>query len=238
MIIAIPSKGRSELTTSDKVLKNAVFYVPENEHKEYSNNIKNKIIQVPLKVKGITATRNYILKQNHNEDVLFIDDDVRECGYFKETERVSLLNDKYSELWENVFKKMFDVCKGYNFKIYGVEVGGSKFANHPLNPISFKSIINASCMGIVNDGSYYFDENFEVKEDYDIMLRHYKDKGGVLKFRNVYWRTYHWENKGGCVDYRTDEIEDKCINQLKERFPMMIKTGMRKNKHQIQIKWV
>ena len=32
-------------------------------------------------------------------------------------------------------------------------------------------------MGIVNDGEYLFDENFPVKEDYEICLRHIKDKG-------------------------------------------------------------
>ena len=92
-------------------------------------------------------------------------------------------------------------------------------------------------MGIVNDGSVFFDERFEVKEDYDLMLREYKRTGISLKAKFFYIRTHHWENAGGCVDYRTDEMEENAIEMLKNRFPMMVKTGQRKNKHQILISW-
>jgi len=237
MIIAIPSKNRYENTTTQNVFKDGVFFVPENEVQEYQKRIQNKIVGVPAKYNGITKTRNWILKQHHNQNVLFIDDDVREVGTFQEGKRINLKDKTGGDIIQEEFKKLFDITNGIGFKIFGVEAGGSKFANHPLSPIAFKGIINGSCMGIINDGSFYFDEQFEVKEDYDIVLRHFKKHGGVLKARYFYIRTYHWENAGGCVDYRTDKMEDDAIELLQKRFPLMIRTGQRKNKHQILVSW-
>ena len=49
----------------------------------YEENITNKIVEVPEELYGITKTRNYIINYFENEDILFLDDDVKECGYFK-----------------------------------------------------------------------------------------------------------------------------------------------------------
>ena len=62
-IIAIPSKGRAGIVTTTDIFKTAVLYVPESEIEQYRPFYK-KIIGVPDEIKGITATRNYILKTN------------------------------------------------------------------------------------------------------------------------------------------------------------------------------
>lgn len=234
MKICVPSSHRSDTSTTQYVLKNCIFFVPEDQVKNYD--INREVIGVPFK--GITKTRNFILDYFKGEDVLFIDDDVRECGMFQKGMRINLRDITNSDILESEFERVFDICRGLDFKIWGAESGGSKFANHPLNPFSFRGVINGSLMGIVNDGEYRFDEEFEVKEDYEIMLRHYMDKGGVLKCRHFYWRNYHWNNEGGCVDYRTDKLEEKCIGMLEQKYPGMIKRGVAKHKHQIGIRWV
>jgi hypothetical protein len=236
MIIAIPSSNRSEAATTQKVLMSAIMFVPENQVSAYEQFNSCEIVGVPLDFDGITKTRNWILKYT-NEDVLFVDDDVRECGYFSYGDRINLKDGEYSFLWESEFEKIFEVCKGMGFKIWGAESGGSKFSHHPLMPFSFASTINGSMMGIVNDGEFYFDEQFPVKEDYEIMLRHYKQKGGILKVRYFYWRNFHWGNEGGCVDYRTDKMEENAIDLLEARYPAMVRRNERKNKHSILITW-
>ena len=82
MIIAIPSKNRAGKTTSQRVLPNATFYVPESEVHQYKQFVKN-VIAVPKEVKGITPTRNWILKNTKERYVVFIDDDVKTCGWTK-----------------------------------------------------------------------------------------------------------------------------------------------------------
>lgn len=234
-IIAVPSKGRPGKTTTHKTFESAVFYVPAIEAESYQNQIPNEVVAVPDEIQGITKTRNWILKENQGKNVLFIDDDIREIGCFEYGQRRNLK--KEGHRLEEEFVKAFQICHELGFKIFGVEAGGSKFANHPLQPFSFKGVINGSCMGIIADGSYYFDERFQVKEDYEIALRHYKQIGGFLKLRHFYVRTFHWENEGGCVEYRTDQMEEKAIRLLEQRYPLMVRRGKRKNKHQILISW-
>jgi hypothetical protein len=56
MLIAIPSKNRAGNTTTNKILPNSTFFVPESEVHMYSY-IKN-VVGVPKEIKGITSTRN------------------------------------------------------------------------------------------------------------------------------------------------------------------------------------
>lgn len=91
-------------------------------------------------------------------------------------------------------------------------------------------------MGIINDGEYYFDESFKVKEDYEICLRHVKDKGGILGVRYLHWENDHWDKKGGCKDYRTYDIEKDAIKRLVKMYPGMVKNAKRKaNEFTIQL---
>lgn len=172
MLIAIPSKGRAGETTSQKILPNATFFVPKSELHQYEGIIKN-LVPVPKETKGITATRNWILKNTKERYIVFIDDDVKSAGYTKMAKR--------------------DSCK-----------------------------IN------INDGSYYFNENFKVKEDYEICLRHIKNEGGILGARYIHWENSHWNDEGGCKDYRTVEIERKAIKDLIKMYPGMIRSAKRK----------
>ena len=61
MLIAIPSKGRPTGVKSQKVLPSAHVYVPENEIASYNRAGVRNLIAVPNSVRGITATRNWIL---------------------------------------------------------------------------------------------------------------------------------------------------------------------------------
>jgi hypothetical protein len=90
LLIAIPSKGRAGLITSQKIFKSAVLFVPESEVSQYSI-YSNEIIPVPGSVKGITATRNFILKST-DKDVFFVDDDVKSIGYYERTETKKKMN--------------------------------------------------------------------------------------------------------------------------------------------------
>jgi glycosyltransferase involved in cell wall biosynthesis len=235
MIIAVPSKGRAGKTTTNKILPSAVFFVPNSEVHQYSY-IKN-VIGVPKEVKGITATRNWILKNSDDKWVVFLDDDVKSCGYTKLKEvRSEKVEIKKESFWIDEFVKLFDLTEQIDYKIWGVKTEGSPRSVYPYKPINTKSYITASCMGIVNDGEYYFDEDFIVKEDYEICLRHIVDKGGILACRYIHWENDHWGTDGGCKDYRTVEIEKDAIKRLADKYPGMVRSAKRKaNEFTIQL---
>lgn len=223
MLIAIPSKGRAGITTSDKVLPSGVLYVPESELHQYQRT-NPCAVGVPGSVKGITKTRNWILENTESGRVVFIDDDVKVCGFTKlYAENAKQRKLSGERAWIGEFEKLFDITEQLGWKIWGIKTESALRSIYPYKPFNFRSYVTASCMGIVNDGDVRFDEDFPVKEDYEICLRHIKQYGGILAARYMHWQNEHWITDGGCKDYRTRTMEADCINRLVKKYPGMVR---------------
>jgi glycosyltransferase involved in cell wall biosynthesis len=229
MLIAVPSKGRAGLTTTNKILPNlSTFYIPESEYHQYKGLVKN-IVCVPKEVRGITDTRNWILENTDEKWVVFLDDDAKNVGYNKLEERKTKKIEVRDEgFWAEEFLKFFDLTEQLGYKIWGTRTESSPRGTYPYKPFLTRSYVTASCMGIVNDGEYLFDPDFKVKEDYEICLRHIKDKGGILAVRYLHWENEHWVTDGGCKDYRTIDMERDAIKRLIKLYPSMISSAKRK----------
>lgn len=229
MLIAIPSKNRAGKTTTNKILPNiGVFFVPESEVHQYSY-IKN-VIGVPNNIQGITNTRNWILKNTKEKWVIFVDDDVKNVGYTKmEKTQAKKIEVREESFWYKEFIKAFDLTEQLGYKMFGVKTESAPRSVYPYKPILTKTYLTASCMGLINDGEFYFDENYKVKEDYEICLRHIVKYGGILGIRYLHWENEHWKTDGGCKDYRTVEMERKAIKDLVRMYPGMVSSAKRKN---------
>jgi hypothetical protein len=227
MLIAVPSKGRAGLTTTNKILPNATFFIPESEYHQYKGLVKN-IICIPKEIRGITPTRNWILKNTNEKWVVMLDDDAKNVGYnFLDKRNTKKIEVRDEGFWMEEFLKFFDLTEQMDYKIWGTRTESSPRGTYPYKPILTRSYVTASLMGIINDGEYYFDENFPVKEDYEICLRHIRDKGGILAIRYLHWENDHWTKDGGCKDYRTINIEKKAIKDLIKLYPSMISSVKR-----------
>jgi glycosyltransferase involved in cell wall biosynthesis len=228
MLIAIPSKNRAGKTTTNKILPNiGTFFVPESEVHQYSY-IRN-VVGIPNNVQGITPTRNWILKNTNEKWVVFLDDDAKNVGYTElgrtQAKKIDVRDEGF---WAEEFLKAFDLTEQLGYKMWGVKTEAAPRSVYPYKPILTKTYLTASCMGMVNDGEFYFDENFKVKEDYEICLRHIVKYGGILGIRYLHWENEHWVTDGGCKDYRTVEIETKAIKDLVKLYPGMIRSAKRK----------
>lgn len=220
--IAIPSKGRAGLMTSYEIFKSGVIYVPENEVRQYSI-YKNKIVGIPIEVKGITQTRNWILK-NNNCNIFFLDDDFEYGGYVERTdEKYKVKRVKDESVYINEINKLFEVSEQSNSKIFGMFTVGNNLTNYAYNPFLFNGVCLGSCMGIINDGSYYFDETFEVKEDYELTLRHFRERGITVRSNILFMQHEHTQLRGGCRDSKRIEKEKKAVKRLISMYPNMIK---------------
>lgn len=236
MLVAIPSKNRAGRTTTNKILPNiGTFFVPNSEIHQYSY-IKN-VIGIPNEIQGITNTRNWILKNTDEKWVVFLDDDAKNVGYTElGRTQAKKIHIKDEGFWCEEFLKAFDLTEQLGYKLWGVKTEAAPRSVYPYKPILTRTYLTASCMGMVNDGEFYFDENFKVKEDYEICLRHLKIYGGILGIRYIHWENEHWTTEGGCKDYRTLEMEKKAIKDLHKLYPNMIRSAKRKaNQFTIQL---
>lgn len=228
MLIAVPSKNRAGRTTTNKILPNiCTFFVPESELHQYSY-IKN-VIGIPNAIQGITNTRNWILKNTNEKWIVFLDDDAKNVGYtYLGRTQAKKIDIKDEGFWAEEFLRAFDLTEQLGYKMWGVKTEAAPRSVYPYKPILTRTYLTASCMGMVNDGEFYFDENFKVKEDYEICLRHIKKYGGILGIRYLHWENEHWKTEGGCKDYRTIEMEKKAIKDLCKLYPNMITSAKRK----------
>lgn len=220
-IVCIPSKGRAGLMTSHKIFKSAYIYVPESEVYMYS--MYDRVVGVPSDIKGITATRNWILKST-DEDVFFIDDDFMYGGYIQRSdEKYKVVKVKDEEVYLGEIKKLFEVCYQMDSKICGFFSVGNNLTNYSYSPFLFNGVCLGSCMGVVNDGSYYFDESFKVKEDYELSLRHIKDRGLSVRSNILFLQHEHTQLSGGCRDSSRIEKEKEAIKRLIKMYPGCVK---------------
>lgn len=237
MLIAVPSKSRAGQTTTNKILPNlCTFFIPESEYHQYKSLVKN-IVCVPKEIQGITSTRNWILNNTDERYVVFLDDDAKNVGYTKLHERnTKKIEIREEGFWAEEFLKAFHLTEQLHYKIWGAKTEASPRSVFPYKPILLKTYVTASCMGLINDGEFLFDENFKVKEDYEICLRHIKEKGGILGIRYFHWENEHWTTPGGCKDYRTIDMERKAIKDLIRLYPSMVRSATRKaNEFTIQL---
>lgn len=178
---------------------------------------------MPNDVKGITKTRNWILKTESDCRVVMIDDDVKNQGWVRLLDNKAKHTKLVESEWVKVCEQLFDAVEDLGWKIFGVATQSAPRSVYPYKPMLSRSYITASFMGIVNDGSMMFDECFPVKEDYEIGLRHVKQYGGVLCARHCYWENSHWGDDGGCKDYRSGNMEADCIRRLIKLYPGQIR---------------
>jgi len=229
MIIAIPSKGRAGRTKTLSVLPNATLFVPALEAESYRLTGAKNVIGVPDDVRGITKTRNWILKNTDDPHIVMIDDDVKACGWCKFSETAGKTKNLKEEEWKKEFFRLFELTEDLNFSVWGIATQSARRSIYPYKPFLWISYLTASCMGILNDGKTLFDESFPVKEDYELNLRCIVRDGGIVAARHIYWENNHWHDEGGCHDYRTQKLEADCIRKLEVMYPGMIKVTKRAN---------
>ncbi len=221
-MIAIPSKGRPDAVKSQVLVTSARVFVPEHEVEDYERCGTQHVVGVPAEVRGITATRNWILDNADDEWVVMVDDDIKLVGWT----RLYRHTCKHSSFTEADFLRecvvAFDLCEDIGFRIWGPSTLNALCAIYPTNPFLWKTYVTASCIGIRNDGTLRFDERFPVKEDYELCLRCIVEDGGVLGVRYWYWVNEHWGTNGGCGAYRTQEMERNAIALLQEMYPGMV----------------
>lgn len=229
MLIAIPSKGRAGKAKTLGVLPNATLFVPSLEVESYKVAGAKKVVGVPDNVRGITRTRNWILDNTDDPHVVMIDDDVKACGYLKLYEQHAKRKKLNEQEWNDAFQKLFHVTEEMSYRIWGIATDGALRSVYPYKPFLWRSYITASCMGIINDGSTRFDEDFPVKEDYELNLRCIQEDGGIVAARYLYWQNWHWHDDGGCKDYRTVKMEKECMDKLVAKYPGMVRIAKRRN---------
>lgn len=225
MLIAIPSKGRPSGVKTQRYLGGrGVVFVPDLEVAAYQRCGVENVIGVPNDVRGITATRNWILDHTDERWVVFVDDDVQRVAWAEMLGESAKWRKLEADVVVREFEKLFEVTEDAGLRLWGASTDGELRSVYTYRPFIFQTYATASCMGLINGEqggrpALRFDPSFPVKEDYEITLRAVREDGAIVGARFFCWRNEHWSTPGGCREYRTGEMEMAAIRRLQRMYP-------------------
>ena len=211
--VYIPSKGRAGRVTTSELFYDPVIVCPQAEVEEYKKHHK-KVLGVDDRVKGITATRNWILNNVDDEWHIQVDDDALSFHAYEDGKKERFIDkDRIHQILDN----QFHLCKGWGFKTWGLALTADYKFYDEFRPFTTQSVIGANIIGIIKN-EIRFDERLKVKEDYDYSMQHIAKYGGVLRCSKFGIDVVHLTNEGGCVSYRTKEVEMDAYNVLLKKW--------------------
>jgi hypothetical protein len=214
--ITIASRGRAGKVETIKNLKldpdNVDIFVDTNqEEREYRKYYNNVYV---TGTNGITNARNFILDHYPvNSKIIMMCDDVQAIGRLSSNKK-SLQNITGNEV-DKLICEAFIKCKQFGTKLWGVyPVYNSFFMNHTIS----SGFCIASFCGIIVSKLRYPSE-LKLKEDYAFTLDNILKYKKVLRCNYLSVKARHYKNKGGCQDYRNDELEKHACNYLLSKYP-------------------
>lgn len=218
--IAIPSYKRANDCLTAKKFSRGVIFCHEFEVEEYKKYNKNKIVVIPdeLAGKGMATIRNFILDNTKTEQVVMLDDDIKQFGYYENLQMFIMTEGEVYDLFENNFRMAIEI----KTKLWGLNLQSDKKFYREYSPLSLSSVILGPCMGIIKDEDLRFDVRLGLKEDYDYSIQVLRKFRKVLRFNKYHYISAHIKKKGGCASYRTMKKEEEQANLFQKKWGRQI----------------
>ena len=211
--VYVPSMSRAGVVTTHKLFPESTIVCPESQVKDYKE-YHDSVLGVPDEIKGITATRNWILNNCDDEWMIQVDDDARA---FRKIERDQQSHFTDPERIDKIVSNMFVLTSEWGLKCWGLAMATDHKYYREYCPFVTQCSIGANIIGIIRN-PLRFDERLKVKEDYDYSMQHIYKYGGALRFNKYGVDVIHLTNKGGCVDYRTKDTELEAYEILLKKW--------------------
>lgn len=222
--INCPSYHRPKVETLDYI-KSCKVWVAENEYDEYikaNKGFEKNIIKVPNEVQGnVCRIRNYILDNElkENDAVLLIDDDLHYIGRHNAVGTYGYVVHKLSEeeLYE-MLEHYTILCKDLGFMHWGININKDRLQYRQTEPFSTKSYIGSPFSVFLKGNDIRYDEQFSLKEDYDMTLQQCNRYRGCLRVNMYFYDCKQSKQAGGCATYRNYAREEKQIRMLQKKW--------------------
>lgn len=239
--IAIPTYKRSdrqitlELLEKESYPKEKIFlFIEESEKELYKKYDVNKVVLFPTGG-NMAAINNQILDYMGKQPYLWTCDDVTE---FK---KLKGWNGKYW-VYENCTFAQIAIDLSQNMLRYcsAIQIPTERRGVLKKGKKRYKEVRNLHTCYFVNptklDG-IRFDERFRICEDYEfgyqLLLQ---KKGAVVDFQYSH-NALHWENKGGCIEYRDEALAVNIAKLFKQKYSNHVKLIFNKTSKMVEARW-
>lgn len=201
--------------------------VPESEKEQYINKIKNPLITIPDKYKGLGQVRNWVLKNFENDIIIMFDDDINrmDCLSGDLSERIT---DQQQIMQILINASVMAKDMGVHF--FGFSQGDIRTFNG-TDPFNLNTWFGG-VVGVIGRKYKFRDDKFKV--DIDYCLQNLLVDRIVFCDTRYLFRQKRDSNIGGNSEFRTEEAFIESVNSLKDKWGDALK--VREFKSQINIK--
>jgi len=195
------------------------WYVGKHEKQDYKHAQGNVIASG-----GLVDSRNAALDSAmySNRYCFMLEDDLVKCQMFNSTKQAIDIS------FLQAVQEMYNILQGMPVYLAGIAPTNNNLFYDTNKPIGLKHYIIGSFILIKPKCRLRFDKQFRLKEDYDFTLQHIRAYGGVCRLNYLIPKFLHYKNKGGAVDYRTDDLEQSTIKKLKKKWGNTIRDNPRR----------
>jgi TET-Associated Glycosyltransferase len=193
------------------------------ERPEYERLGANHVIETG----NLVDSRNQAIKIAHSkqQDCIMIEDDLEKIQLARTKNNKDNVDISVKDAIDLMYRASAELRFAY---LIGVAPTANAFYFDPLKPYSLVHFIVGSLIIVRYGAELYFDKQFKLKEDYDYTLQHIQKFGCVLRCNQILAYFKHYGNKGGAVDYRSDDLEQDMIQALKQKWGPNIKLNPRR----------
>lgn len=224
-VVTVISHNRSQnVRLLEKVIEcQAAWFVGNGEVDAYTNAGASCVFESGGLVDSRNAALHYAWK--HDVPCVMVEDDLK--GFQLAIDKTHKIPITFHDVvW--YLKDSLEVTRNMLY-LAGCAPTSNAFFYNPLKRISLNQYIIGSLI-LVRPCDLWFDPQFKLKEDYDYTLQHIQQFGGVCRRNDILLDVQHYTNSGGAVEYRTEELEQKTIRQLKGKWgPHIVDNPRRRN---------
>ena len=192
-----PSYKRPEKSKTQILFPFVKIVVKESEAEKYIQN-GNKVLVCPDTAQGnLCRVRNWILdtQLNNYDAIILMDDDYNYVIRWEKQKQIKLNADQFQELNEQIGI----ICKDWGFYYFGLNCVTDKGAYREHTPFCTNKYIGGPYQGFLKGNVLRYDENLNLKEDYDMTLQNLKKYGGCLRVNFASYDVKQAKQAGGCA---------------------------------------
>lgn len=235
MHLFIPTRGRIDKQTTwdnfpESLRKFTTLICPENEveeHRKRGRNVRGR----PDYVKGISASRQYIMESCPDDKFIMIDDDMK--FFIRASEEAWNLKKAEGEEVTALFQKMWGLLGGNDgYAAVGISTRqniNTWYPHHIAENCKINGVMGFSRSCIEELGVRFDDVN--IQEDYHIVLSLLEAGYPNALIVDAAWNQSGESGApGGCSTYRTKELQEAGSWRLAELHPDFVEVVEKRQK--------
>jgi hypothetical protein len=215
--IVSPSNKRAASVMSTRLAEDVALCVPANQEGEYrEHNPNDEIVPVPMEVKGLVRTRQWILERFGS--IFTIDDDVATVRDMLAPLDVKPIYLKPREVTELIYSRA-QMAADLGVYLFGFSNVPRPIFVKPMHPFRFTGFMPGHSLGILSGSKLFYHPESGLKDDYWIsLLNAYHHRIFLKDMRYWFGQKDTFKNEGGVSGERNMASEARYTEFLRRHF--------------------